>query len=83
VNDIQRSPRATLTWLLVIVLAAAAVLPACAPGKRGLVPPGTTEPDKFLFDRGTENLERKRWIVSRDNLDANGDVGVVAGCVGG
>jgi len=66
VNDIQRSPRATLAWLLVVVLASAAVLPACAPGKRGLVPPGTTEPDKFLFDKGNEALTAKKWLVARE-----------------
>jgi outer membrane protein assembly factor BamD len=64
VNDIQRSRRATLTWLLVLVLAVAAV-PACSPGKRGLVPPGTTEPDKFLFDKGNEALTAKKWLVAR------------------
>jgi len=65
VNDIQRSRRATLTWLLVLVLAVAAV-PACSPGKRGLVPPGTTEPDKFLFDKGNEALTAKKWLVARE-----------------
>jgi outer membrane protein assembly factor BamD len=65
VNDIQRSRRATLTWLLVLVLAVAAA-PACSPGKRGLVPPGTTEPDKFLFDKGNEALTAKKWLVARE-----------------
>ena len=63
-NDIRRS-RATLTWLLVLALAVAAV-PACSPGKRGLVPPGTTEPDKFLFDKGNEALTAKKWLVARE-----------------
>jgi outer membrane protein assembly factor BamD len=39
---------------------------ACASGGPKQPPAGTTEPDKFLFDRGTENLERKRWIVARE-----------------
>jgi outer membrane protein assembly factor BamD len=39
---------------------------ACAPGKRGLVPPGTTEPDKFLFDKGNEALADKKWLVARE-----------------
>ena len=47
---------------LVIVLAAA----ACTPKTRGLVPPGTTEPDKFLFDRGTEALNAKKWLTARE-----------------
>ena len=33
--------------------------PACAQPTRGAVPPGTAEPDKFLFDKGTEALERE------------------------
>ena len=29
-------------------------------------PTGTPEPDKFLFERGTEALAKKRWLVSRE-----------------
>ena len=29
-------------------------------------PTGTPEPDKFLFERGTEALGKKRWLVSRE-----------------
>jgi len=65
VNDTQRSRRATLIWLPVLVLAVATVT-ACSPGKRGLVPPGTTEPDKFLFDKGNEALTAKKWLVARE-----------------
>ena len=39
---------------------------ACASGAAKKPPTGTLEPDKFLFERGTENLTRKRWIVSRE-----------------
>lgn len=39
---------------------------ACASGGPRQPPAGSTEPDKFLFDRGTENLERKRWLVARE-----------------
>ena len=49
------------TAILLTVLAA-----ACASGGPKEPPPGTTEPDKFLFDRGTENLERKRWLYARE-----------------
>lgn len=47
---------------LFIALAAA----ACTPKTRGLVPPGTTDPDKFLFDRGTEALNAKKWLTARE-----------------
>jgi outer membrane protein assembly factor BamD len=39
---------------------------ACASQVRQLVPPGTLEPDKFLFDKGTEALNQKRWLVARE-----------------
>ena len=29
-------------------------------------PTGTPEPDKFLFEKGTEALGKKRWLVSRE-----------------
>jgi outer membrane protein assembly factor BamD len=29
-------------------------------------PTGTPEPDKFLFERGTEQLNRKHWLTSRE-----------------
>jgi outer membrane protein assembly factor BamD len=46
------------------LLVAAAV--GCASKTRGLVPPGTTEPDKFLFDRGTAALNDKKWLTARE-----------------
>jgi outer membrane protein assembly factor BamD len=45
------------------VLAAAA---ACASGNRRGVPPGTAQPDKFLFDRGTAELNDKHWLAARE-----------------
>ena len=50
-----------ITVILLTVLAA-----ACASGGPKDPPPGTTEPDKFLYDRGKENLDRKRWLYSRE-----------------
>jgi outer membrane protein assembly factor BamD len=49
--------------LLVFFVAAAA---ACASHSRGSVPAGTEEPDKFLFDKGNEALERKKWLTARE-----------------
>jgi outer membrane protein assembly factor BamD len=49
------------TLILLTVLAG-----ACATGGPRQPPTGTTEPDKFLFDRGTDNLGRKRWLVARE-----------------
>jgi outer membrane protein assembly factor BamD len=39
---------------------------ACASGGRGNVPPGTTQPDQFLFDKGNESLENKKWLTARE-----------------
>jgi outer membrane protein assembly factor BamD len=39
---------------------------ACGSTGRGLVPSGTLEPDKFLFDRGTTALEAKKWLTARE-----------------
>jgi len=64
----ERPPRgARLTsWLHcgIIVLAMAAA--ACASHTRGSVPPGTDEPDKFLFEKGTEALNAKKWLTARE-----------------
>jgi outer membrane protein assembly factor BamD len=38
---------------------------ACASTGRG-VPAGTSQPDKFLFDRGTEALNAKKWLTARE-----------------
>src|SRR5262249_10127153 len=42
--------------------ALAATLAGCASNPRGLVPPGTSEPDKFLFEKGTAALNGKKWL---------------------
>ena len=37
---------------------------ACG-GKKPLLPPGTMQPDRFLFDRGNEELKKKHWADAR------------------
>ena len=49
--------------LAVVLLVSAG---ACATHSRGSVPPGTDEPDKFLFDKGTEALNAKKWLTARE-----------------
>jgi outer membrane protein assembly factor BamD len=49
----------------VIVLVCLVAVAACASsGTR--VPDGTLDPDKFLFERGTEALQKKRWLTARE-----------------
>src|SRR5262245_60740849 len=54
--------------LLLGFLLATAILGAgaCTGRPRGMVPPGTSEPDKYLFDKGTEALNKKKWLTSRE-----------------
>src|SRR5258705_8886285 len=47
-------------------VAAIAAAGACASHTRGSVPAGTNEPDKFLFDKGTDALNNKKWLTARE-----------------
>ena len=49
-----------------LVVAALAATAACGTHTRGTVPAGTTEPDKFLFDKGTVALSGKKWLTARE-----------------
>ncbi len=47
------------------VLALALLAAACA--QRGTkIPPGTSQPDQFLFERGNQALQEKRWFTARE-----------------
>jgi outer membrane protein assembly factor BamD len=50
-------------FLLVVALASAT---GCLSDTRGVVPTGTLEPDKFLFDKGTGALTAKKWLTARE-----------------
>ena len=52
--------------LIVLIVASFVATAACASHTRGLVPPGTTDPDKFLFDRGSVALNAKKWLTARE-----------------
>jgi outer membrane protein assembly factor BamD len=54
----------TLRLTAIVLLAALAT--GCAAGGPKKPPVGSLEPDKFLFERGKENLDKKRWLVSRE-----------------
>ena len=50
--------------LLVLPLLLAA---ACSGNPQAKLPPaGSAEPDKFLFDRGNEELAKKHWLAARE-----------------
>jgi outer membrane protein assembly factor BamD len=48
------------------IAVAALVASACAPTVRNTVPPGTSQPDQYLFERGTEALGEKKWLTARE-----------------
>jgi outer membrane protein assembly factor BamD len=49
------------------VLVLAAVISACASANgRRAVPPGTAQPDQYLYDRGKEALDNKKWLTARE-----------------
>ena len=59
-------PRAALGWARALVwIVILASLPACTSASKK-PPIGTLEPDKFLWERGTEELNRKHWLTSRE-----------------
>jgi outer membrane protein assembly factor BamD len=60
---IQLRPSSAPLRLLAIGLAL--VIAGCAP-KRNTVPPGTSQPDKYLIDRGNEELKEKHWLNARE-----------------
>lgn len=51
---------------LIAMVFALAATAACASGGRRGVPPGTIQPDKFLFDRGMRELTDKHWLTARE-----------------
>jgi outer membrane protein assembly factor BamD len=65
IHSLPRGPRAAATVLLLATFALLAG--ACASsGPRSKVPAGERQPDKFLFDRGNEALEKKKWMQARE-----------------
>lgn len=54
--------RALMRGLVTLVLLAGA---ACATGPKK-PPVGTLEPDKFLWERGTQALDDRKWITARE-----------------
>lgn len=51
--------------LLVAGVSLALAAGACG-GKKNTVPTGIADADKFLFERGTELLNRKKWLTARE-----------------
>jgi outer membrane protein assembly factor BamD len=55
------------SWRRVAVaLSLLALLGGACASKEGKLPPGAGQPDKFLFDRGTESLNKRKWLKARE-----------------
>jgi outer membrane protein assembly factor BamD len=55
-----------LAMQVLVVASLALVAAACASSGRNAVPPGTAQPDRYLYDRGNDALSRKKWLTARE-----------------
>lgn len=44
----------------------ASLAAGCASGARNSVPPGTSQPDQFLYEKGKAALDNKKWLTARE-----------------
>ena len=50
-----------------VAVACTAFIVGCASaGGRSAVPPGTAQPDQYLFERGKTALDQKKWLTARE-----------------
>jgi outer membrane protein assembly factor BamD len=54
------------TFVGTAILVSALAFGSCASSGRAPVPPGTAQPDQYLFDRGNDALQRKKWLTARE-----------------
>lgn len=59
------APPARAPGALCACLVAALVIAACGGARQDAPPPGSSQPDKFLFDRGTAALNDEDWADAR------------------
>ena len=64
-RTIRPSIAGSFPALLVAVLLALGFAVACG-GKKNALPSNTANPDRFLFDRGSERLKEKKWADARE-----------------
>jgi outer membrane protein assembly factor BamD len=64
VTWMPRPPRTLALGILALAILTGTM--ACAASGRGPIPPGTSEPDRFLFERGNEALANRRWLTARE-----------------
>jgi len=50
----------------VLLVTGSVFVSACASSGRSPVPPGTSQPDQYLFEKGNEALQKKKWLTARE-----------------
>jgi outer membrane protein assembly factor BamD len=55
-----------LPWLLRAAILCLIALTAACGANRSAMPANTSNPDRFLFDRGTEALTERKWLNARE-----------------
>src|SRR4051812_32564410 len=50
----------------VALVSIAVLFTSCASSGRASVPPGTAQPDQFLFEKGNTALQNKKWLTARE-----------------
>jgi outer membrane protein assembly factor BamD len=51
---------------LVVALAAVLALAGCGSKNKNAIPTDAAQPDKYLFDRGTDAIMKERWVDARE-----------------
>ena len=54
-------------WRVVVLALLVAAAAGCAQ-KRGNIPTGVTEPDKYLWEQGKAALDERKWFTARKGL---------------
>jgi outer membrane protein assembly factor BamD len=57
----------TKSVIALAVVAALAAVSGCS-SRQTTPPPGTAQPDRFLFERGTEALKEREWMTARTSF---------------
>ncbi|MBI2829378.1 MAG: outer membrane protein assembly factor BamD [Acidobacteria bacterium] len=55
-------------WQIAGRVALLAAFAACGARQTTTLPPGTAQPDRYLFERGTEALQMEKWLNARTYL---------------
>jgi len=64
--QVSMSVRMFRRFLAVVLIGVTGPLLASCAANKSIVPTGTLDADKYLFERGSELLGRKRWLQSRE-----------------